>query len=276
MHQSKWDQERFRQEKAPSSFKADLFSTPVRYSIGLCFGAVILYSLWRFTEPTINNHPTKTIPIIKPLEGPMKVRPVNNLKETHQDKTIYQKLYNKEVPQKVEHLLSGPEEPIARPLNLPDEFIGAFLEEEGRAKVSNEQPMTSPSQEKAKDLNTTTIPAENEQLSEIKQADVAISGSKVKASATINETYCLQLGTLKTEEQARAEWERLSARQVLKPYFEKLTPEYKKVDLGNDMGTRVRLITGEMSKKEAKLLCHKLKQIKQDHNISLECEVKKR
>ncbi|OJX11716.1 MAG: hypothetical protein BGO77_06370 [Caedibacter sp. 37-49] len=285
MQQSKWDQERYSQEKLKLSLKEIFLKSPLRYLISICTVVIILFGFWYITEPTYNNLPAGKIPIIKPLEGPVKVRPITNPKENHEDKTIYQKLAETEGSQQVEHLLGGPEEPISRPLSLPQEFIGEFLEDKNEMSLAelssskNKQEAflpTSPTQPQA-----SAELSKEEELEETKSTNVAISGPNVK---TINpkdappsqERYCLQLGTLKTEEQAKLEWKRLSSRQVLKPYLLNLKPEFKKVDLGNDTGVRIRLIAGSLTKKEAQHLCQELTKLSVKHNIALGCRVKKR
>ena len=285
MQQSKWDQERYSQNKPSTSFKALFLNTPLRYVIGLCIVAVSLFGFWRITDPGSDQLPAGTIPIIKPLEGPAKVRPTTNPKDTHEDKTIYQKLSNTQDSQKVEHLLGGPEEPIARPLSLPEEFIGEFLEDKTElslpaAKASKDNQNSPKIQTSEIQKETSNGLSKENDLEEVKPANVAISGSNVKTSQEKNtssqERYCLQLGTLKTEEQAKSEWKRLSSRQVLKPYLLHLKPEFKKVDLGNDTGVRIRLIAGSLTEKEAQHLCQELTKISAKHNITLGCRVKKR
>lgn len=285
MQQSKWDQERYSQDNPQTPFKVFFLNSPLRYVSGLCLIGGVLFGLWQMTDPGSDQVPTGTIPIIKPLEGPTKIRPTTNLKDTHEDKTIYQNLSDTKDLQKVENLLGGPEEPIARPLSLPDEFIGEFLEDQTELSLpaskstkntldsSNIQP------EEVHQEASNSLPKEMD-VDEVKSANVAISGANVKTSQEQNtpsqERYCLQLGTLKTKEQAKSEWKRLSSRQVLKPYLLNLKPEFKKVDLGNDTGVRIRLITGSFTKKEAQKLCQTLTQISAKHNITLGCRVKKR
>lgn len=282
MHQSKWDQERY---KPQASILKVFLNSPLRYALGLCLIAVILFGFWRITDPGVETAPVGAIPIIKPLEGPTKIRPATNPKDTHEDKTIYQKLSDtKELP-KVEHLLGSPEEPMARSLSLPEEFINEFLEEKPAPTLLTSQSpkdtpnapsiqATLPQRETSPDLSKDTG------LDETKAPTVAVSGSKVKVSAVQNtpsqERYCLQLGTLKTEEHAKLEWKRLSSRHVLKPYLTPLKPEFKKVDLGNDIGVRIRLIAGSLTKKEAQHLCQELTSLSVKHNITLSCRVKKR
>ncbi len=285
MQQSKWDQERYPQEKLKVSWKETFLTSPLRYLISICTVIIILFGLWRITEPTYNNLPAGKIPVIKPLEGPIKVRPVTNPKENHEDKTIYQKLAETEDSQQVEHLLGGPEEPISRPLSLPQEFIGEFLEDKNELPLS-ESSSTRNNQESSLSAPRTQQQAsiessKEEELEEAKSTKVAISGPNVKTINPQNaplsqERYCLQLGTLKTEEQAKLEWKRLSSRQALKPYLVNLKPEFKKVDLGNDTGVRIRLLAGSFTKKEAQHLCQELTKLSAKHNISLGCRVKKR
>ncbi len=285
MQQSKWDQERYSQDKPHSSIFKFFLNTPLRYVLGFCLIALSLFGFWCITDPNIETAPVGAIPIIKPLEGPTKIRPTTNPKDTHEDKTIYQKLSdNKDLP-KVEHLLGSPEEPMARSLSLPEEFINEFLEEKPDPSLlmpqSSKDPETistiqdaSPQKEITADLPKDTT------LDEIKSPTVAVSGSKVKTSTAQNtpsqERYCLQLGTLKTEEHAKLEWKRLSSRHVLKPYLASLKPEFKKVDLGNDVGIRIRLIAGSLTKKEAQNLCQELTKLSVKHHITLSCRVKKR
>ncbi|AIL13395.1 hypothetical protein IM40_07645 [Candidatus Paracaedimonas acanthamoebae] len=285
MQQSKWDQERYSQDKPKVSFTAIFLNTPLRYIIGICIVAAALFGFWRMTGPGSDQLPIGTIPIIKPLEGPTKIRPTTNLKDTHEDKTIYQKLSDTQDPQKVEHLLGGPEEPIARPLSLPEEFIGEFLEDKTEpslpaSKLTKDPQDFSPLQATETQKEASNDFAKETDLEEVKSTNVAISGSNVKTSQQqiipSQERYCLQLGTLKTEEQAKLEWKRLSSRQVLKPYLLNLKPEFKKVDLGNDTGVRIRLIAGSLTKKEAQNLCQEITKVSTKHNITLGCRVKKR
>lgn len=285
MQQSKWDQERYPQDKSTISFKAFLSNPLLRYGIWLCMILGILLGLWQLSNPGVDHTPAGLIPVIKPLEGPTKIRPTANPKDTHEDKTIYQKLSDTKEPQRVENLLGGPEEPIARPLSLPEEFIGEFLEEKTEITLPDAKAAKSKSDipviQTTKDLKEISNDlAKETDLEEAKSANVAISGSHVKTSQEKNtpsqERYYLQLGTLKTEEQAKLEWKRLSSRQVLKPYLQALKPEFKKVDLGNDTGVRIRLIAGSFTKKEAQNLCQELTKVSAKHNITLGCRVKKR
>ncbi|MBN9413398.1 MAG: SPOR domain-containing protein [Candidatus Paracaedimonas acanthamoebae] len=285
MQQSKWDQERYSQDKSTITFKVFLSNPLLRYGICLCMILGILLGLWQLSNPGADHTPAGLIPVIKPLEGPTKIRPTTNPKDTHEDKTIYQKLSDTKEPQRVENLLGGPEEPIARPLSLPEEFIGEFLEEKTEITLPDSKATKSKSDVSV--IQTTKDPkeisndlAKETDLEGAKSANVAISGSHVKTSPEKNtpsqERYCLQLGTLKTEEQAKLEWKRLSSRQVLKSYLQALKPEFKKVDLGNDTGVRIRLIAGSFTKKEAQNLCQELKKVSAKHNITLGCRVKKR
>lgn len=282
MHQSKWDQERYSQDKPKLSLKEIVLSTPLRYVLSLFIMLLLLFGLWRITEPASNPLPAGKLPIIRPLEGPTKIRPVTDPRENHEDKTIYHKLSDTEDSQKVENLLGGPEEPISRPLSLPDEFIGEFLEdktETSSADLSSQKHEADASLPSSKKETPKDLPKEDV-AEEDTPSNVAISGTNVKSSQSqasfSEERYCLQLGTLKTEEHAKSEWKRLSSRKVFKPYLSHLTPEFKKVDLGDEAGVRIRLIAGSFTKKEALALCQKLTKLSVDHKITLGCRVKKR
>jgi hypothetical protein len=292
MEPSKWQKEfHIDSEDRLFSRKPRLLSLrPSMKTLCIFAGAVVaigvIFYVSQHTSPSIPDH---ELPTIQAPEKPFKTKPA--AQESDQEplkyKTIYQKLSAKQPDEKIEHLLKEPEEPIAPPPSLPEDFITGLMNEE--------VPETSPdfqqlSVDKETETRSSALSKTDKPLSPVtknsdekgelveKQSSITISGSSIKTKKTNQDTpsmvsdkgtHWVQLASLKTREAVEREWKRLTALRNLKPLLESLKPVYGRVDMGESEGIRYRLRVGLFSYENAKTLCRKLKEQKVD------CIVKK-
>lgn len=297
MGPSKWQEEfniRFEDRLFSRKPRSLILKSPLK-SLGILAGAVIVMSVIWYVSQHSPSLPDHELPLIQSPEKPFKTKPTSQ--ESDQEplkyKTIYQKLAARQPDEKVEHLLKEPEEPIAPPPSLPEDFINSLMNEEVPKASPNFQQLEAFKEAATKSLpkdRSEVVSKTDQSLTPVaktsdekeerveKQSSIIISGTSVKKKkisqdasplSSDKSTHWVQLASLKTREAVEREWKRLTALRNLKPLLATLKPIYGRVDMGESEGVRYRLRVGLFSYEDAKTLCYKLKEQKVD------CMVKK-
>ncbi len=265
-----------------------LFSSPLPFALALLGGGAAIFCIWYFLYAGSHGGSTQPIPLIKAEGGPMKVRPDNASQPEvpHQDKLVYGRVNPAEQGKGVERLLPPTEEPMDMP---EPQAVQTTASDEGfpNPKAS----MENVSQFRTEPLDKTAPAIESEKLtltSEVeKHTDVSIeqvSGTKTPPkqepepqmaeeqtpavvvepkpqpvqSKTLQSGYRVQLASMKSQEQAKQEWQRLQGEH--KGVLNQLSANFTRVDLGANKGIFYRVQAGDFAnKEEAQNVCNKLK-----------------
>lgn len=253
------------------------FASPLRYVLYLLVAVVLVVGIWYlfFDQP---HHHSESVPLIRADQSAYKI-PSDDKSVTsvqNQDKLVYERLQTSPASDHIEHILPEPE-PIAA---LPAPVQMAEAEESGDiVKMVPQYPDVENVSEsvavKLEDLpEETSLMAEEEpQVIEeedpisalIAQAsdDDAPAIEKVSAKEEVTEetpepqatgNFQIQLGSLKSKDEAEGEWKRLSKKHSEILGNKKHTVQ--KVDLGAEKGMFYRLrAAGFKSKEKAKAAC---------------------
>ena len=253
------------------------FASPLRYVLYLLSAILLVIGIWYlfFDSP---HHHSQSVPLIRADKSPYKIpsddKSVASVQ--NQDKLVYERLQASLASDHIEHILPEPE-PI---VELP---APAQLDTEERADANIKMVPQYPDVEnisesvafKLEDFPVeTSLMAEEESLS-IEEDDPISSLiaqttreeseteiTKISAKEDIKEesesqtagTVQIQLGSLKSKDEAEAEWKRLSKKHAEILGQKKHTVQ--KVDLGAEKGIFYRLrAVGFKSKEKAKAAC---------------------
>jgi len=226
-----------RDREAPPRFRAVIASL-----VAVAVMTVFTGGLWFAYQQGLRNggiiSGAADVPLIRADERPTKVKPEKpgGMEVPDRDKLIYtQKRAG------VEHLLPPPEKPMPRPAALP-------------AAVQPEAPQSS--------LGPTSGAAASAPSSQpqqavgkppVKPASAASSSAKPEI-AQKNDGMRIQLGSVRSEEAARQEWDRI--RRANPDLFANVSATPVRADLG-DKGVFYRLLTGPIA--DADRICGELK-----------------
>ena len=195
-------------------------------------------------------------PIIKPKEGPTKVRPEHpgGMKVPNRDKEVFRRFGEKTRRPKVEIILEAPEEP-----RIPTDSKEKILNNEepnGQNKNSMLQISEKPLNKKKSGLKRIATRAISRQENKIKQLGTK-EPTEHKASKGMK-YFKVQLASLRSENSVKNAW-----RLIIKNNSDlvgKLTLNIERKDLGTSRGVYYRMQAGSFSTRaEAQALCAKLK-----------------
>ena len=204
------------------------------------FGGGLWFAYVQKTRPTIGDAAGSDAPLIHADERPTKVKPERpgGMEILDRDKLIYNP------PRKVvEHLLAPPEKPMPRPTPPMPSQTEAATGTTPAASLPPENPpaatqMAQPQQQSSgRVAQGGPIPA--------KPVAVKMGGTR------------LQLGSLRSEEAARQEWERIKHKNA--DLVGSLSASPIRADLG-DKGIYYRIQTEPVADQAAERICSELKQ----------------
>ena len=216
-------------------------------------GAFGLYAYNKGKEDGRSNIP----PIIKPKEGPTKVRPDHpgGMKVPNRDKEVFDRFNKRSSRPKIEIILGAPEEPL-RPRNSK-----AQKSEKKRSKGQSKRSMIQ-QPENILIKNKTSIEGSRKNEATT-QAPAITTNNESKArpekgASKQKKFYKVQLASLRSKSSAQDAW-RLIKKKNSK-LMEKLSLNIERKDLGGSRGVYFRLQAGPISTQmEAQALCAKLK-----------------
>jgi len=237
----------------------------------IAFGAAVWYA---YTLGARSGSPSD-VPVVAADPSPWKKRPEDpgGLKVANQDKAVFDRLEPQLAEPKEERLLPPPEEPMAPPPPIP---TGGQLQADATSPLAEtgdtlpQEGSTSVTEEAAAGEGAGAEPATDQQpAAETPAADAppaepdSAESSREVASlppatrAPASGGYRIQLAALRSEPDARREWQRIqSANSDL---LGNLSMNVERADLG-DRGVFYRLQAGPLEDKAlADLLCGKLK-----------------
>lgn len=231
------------------------FSSPLRYILFLVVMVVLIVGVWMLifsSNPTCDKI---NLPLIHSDEPSFKIKAEDQSVPgiSHQDKLVYGRIREDETQPVVEHILPAPEDPIVLmneetpPLKMVEQYApqdGIFEED---VEVTKSEPSGS-SSSTLSIADLIEVPPQNESFASV---------SKKEERGNI----FIQLGSLKSQDAAQEEWERLSKRH--KDLLGNYKPFIQKVDLGSSQGVYHRLRAGPLENIEtAETICTSLKQKK--------------
>lgn len=202
------------------------------------------------------------IPVIRAVEGPVKVRPDNpgGMAIPDRDKLVYERLRGSEDELRVERLLPLPELPLAPPApeaETPIPAAPAPVEKQLAEPIIN--PESIPKIDDAAKI-TPPLPPSATQSAPSAPSSAPPPPPPPNAPGAIADpamVYRIQLAAVRSEEAATSEWMRLKKNNA--DLFDALTLNVIKVDLGADKGIFYRLRAGPLATEEAaKKLCEQL------------------
>lgn len=257
-------------------------------------GAVYYGKLSLRGHVTLN--PNGGPPLIEPDPTPTKSRPENpgGIVVPHQDKRVYDLLQNVKIPPDVERLLPPPEEPLPRPLVAPPvpppvtvtpPQLATVGQEVPQAGQAAQPPAPAPVSEPAPTTAAPTpiVPAAKPNPA-AKSAAPATPAKPVPAppAATAPTTtaaapppaketpakpaaappaasggWRIQLASVRSEDDAKAEWHRLVARFPTE--LGGLTFQASRIDFGGDKGVYIRVQGLAASEDQARSACEHLR-----------------
>ena len=238
------------QKEPPRSIGLLRYLLGVVVFVGLGIGGWKLYSLMR--RPSLEG---AELPLIRADETPHKVKAADQEVPGihHQDKLVYGRIgepQGGEVAPVVEHILPEPESPAV--IQMTEQYTPQEMDLETPVAKSAESPQTPP---------PPTAPA-IESIEDLIGAEAPSVPADTSSSSAPKGNVFIQLGSLKSQELAEAEWARALKKTDI---LGKLTPVIQRVDLGEDQGIYYRLRTGPFETVEdAQKACSTLKEEKVD------------
>jgi len=223
-----------------------LLATVLALLIMGLFSGGLWFAYVQGTHHAGNNAASSDVPLIRADERPTKVKPEQpgGMEIPDRDKLIYNPTHSV-----VEHLLPPPEKPITRPTPSP--------QVEAARSATGATPPASGAPE--------NLPAAP-QMAQPQQQAAAPSGGKAvptlpgpsKPAAAKTAGTRLQLGSLRSEDAARQEWERIKRKNA--DLLGSLSATPTRADLG-DKGIYYRIQTGPVADPAAaERICSELKQ----------------
>jgi SPOR domain len=223
-----------------------LLATMLALLIMGLFSGGLWFAYVQGTHHAGNDAASGDVPLIRADERPTKVKPEQpgGMEIPDRDKLIYNPTRSV-----VEHLLPPPEKPITRPTPLPQV-------EAGRSATGATPPVSG----------TPETPPAAPPMAQPQQQAAAPSGGKIvptppgpsKPAAAKAVGTRLQLGSLRSEDAARQEWERIKRKNA--DLLGNLSATPTRADLG-DKGIYYRIQTGPVADPAvAERICSELKQ----------------
>ncbi|MBI1209225.1 MAG: SPOR domain-containing protein [Azospirillum sp.] len=223
----------------------------------------------------------QSIPLIQADPRPIKIRPEDpgGMEVPHQDKLVFDRLDPDAAPPLVERLLPPPEAPLPRPAPPPPPApsqaaqtpapqtsapqAAAMAPTAGEGSLPTETvPMAPPPHPVATDpgLPVPVFPAPRPPAPAPQAATPPVPPRPVPpppvpAAATTG-NFRIQLASVRSEADAKSEWQRLSGRY--KEVLSGLTLHVARADLGGDRGIVYRIQAGFFSEARARELCGQL------------------
>lgn len=219
----------------------------LRYGVFAAIFVAVLIGLWFLISPSHQGHNAVDLPLVKADPEPYKMKAENQGVPSvkHQDKLVYGRIRSDKVEPVAEHILPDPEQPMPElkedtPLKMVEEYAPQDVDPGKVVEMVEEE----------------AEPA----LSSI--ADLIDEGESAPAKApetpVVKGNTYIQLGSLKSYDQAESEWERLSKKHA--DQLGKCKPVIQKVDLGAEQGIYYRLRTGPFEDgTKAAAVCDSLK-----------------
>jgi hypothetical protein len=223
-----------------------LLATMLAVLVMLLFGGGLWFAYVQATRHVGSDAASGDVPLIRADERPTKVKPERpgGMEIPDRDKLIY----NPSHPV-TEHLLPPPEKPMPRPMPPPPTQS---------PQTEAAKPPTSPAQV------ATTAPEPAPAATQMAQPPQQITAPPVKAPQAPSKPAAakvgprLQLGSLRSEEAARQEWERIKHKNT--DLLGSLSASPIRADLG-DKGIYYRVQTGPVADPaSAERICSELKQ----------------
>lgn len=220
----------------------------LRYGIFAVFLLGVLIGLWFLISPSHQGHNTADLPLVKADPEPYKMKAENQGVPSvkHQDKLVYGRIRSDKAEPVAEHILPDPELPMpelkedAAPLKMVEQYAPQDVDP-GKIVEVTEDALESAALTSIADL-----------------IDEGESAPKVPEKNVSKGKVYIQLGSLKSYDQAESEWKRLSKKHA--DELGKYEPVIQKVDLGADQGIYYRLRTGPFEDTEkASAICESLK-----------------
>lgn len=221
----------------------------------VAFGVAVWYA---YTLGARSGSPSD-VPLVTAEPGPWKKRPEDpgGLKVANQDKTVFDRLEPELAEPKEERLLPPPEEPMERPPPLP---TGSQMQADTTSPASPDpaspEGETGTEAAEATDAEPTS-PQPTAEAASTEAPEQVASLPPATATPPADGGYRIQIAALRSETDARREWQRIqSANQDL---LGNLQLNVERADLG-ERGVFYRLQAGPLEDKAlADLLCGKLK-----------------
>jgi cell division septation protein DedD len=278
----------------PTELTAERRDRPRRFSRGrmlVTLLALIAFSsfTWYAYRQATKAGEEGVAPLIKAEDGPTRVKPdePGGMDVPHQDKTIFERMGSEQPAQaKVESLLPEPEAPLPRPaaastpttvattttnVNAPS-AQPPVASHPAKAAAANEKtastqvaavPPPPPSAAEAKAMAKVAPaagePAGAESAPPPPPASETKTAAVEPAPAVASGSYRVQLGALRSQEAADAQWTKLQ--KTFPDLLSALSLNVQKVDIAGK-GTFFRVQAGALSESAAKELCDELKRRK--------------
>ncbi|MEI6985688.1 MAG: SPOR domain-containing protein [Rhodospirillaceae bacterium] len=228
------------------------------------------------------------LPLVKADPRPIKSRPnqPGGMEVRDQDKLVFDRLAPDSAPPKVERLLPPPETPLLRPVAPPPQLVrddsktGAlrtlperFLQPPAVPTVTIVTPVpTVPPVPPVTPVppvplvpTVSAVPAPTQALPKLAAIPPAVTSvpvaltTKTPAPAPVGDVTRIQLGSVRTEVEAKSEWTRLQGRH--RDLLGALSPVVKRADLG-ERGVYYRLQAGPLDEVRARDVCAQLQILK--------------
>lgn len=258
-------------------------------------GAGAVYSGKLSIRSNVTLSPNGGPPMIEPDPAPTKSRPENpgGIVVPHQDKRVYDLLQNAKIPPDVERLLPPPEDPLPRPLVAPPVPPPVTVTAPQLVTVGQETPAAAPPPPAAEPAPVpapasdappvAVVPAAKPNPAAAKPAAAPAPRPAAPAPATAPSPaatppqpakeapakaappppaaggggWRIQLASVRSEDDAKAEWRRLVARFPAE--LGGLTFQTARVDLGADKGIYIRVQGLATSEGQARNACDQLR-----------------
>jgi len=213
---------------------------------------------WYYYGDTLMAGANNQIPVIRAVDGPVKVRPENpgGMAIPDRDKLVYERLKNGGADPRVERLLPPSETPIAPP--EPKSGPTNLAE---TSSVNKATPEIQQKQIAAPIINPATIPKMAKPTRKITPPLPEVPIVKTAPPAAVvsspSKAYRVQLAAVRSEAVAGSEWDRLRKKNT--DLLGNLTLDVVRVDLGTGKGVFYRLRAGPLKNEvDARKLCEKL------------------
>lgn len=242
-------------------------------AVAIVIALIFVGGITLFYFMTGDSKTSGDLPVITENNPPERFKPEDpgGMEIPHQDATVYDQVGAEQMANEPEKLLPEPEAPVtataantatnpvagdevAAPEKLETAEVPTQLEGLPAPKTETAKAEENPA---APDVKAETKETAPEKVTEEKGVEVT---PQPKVAETATNEFRIQLGAVKTEELAKAEWTRISGKspEALKG----LEPHYSSVNLG-DKGTYLRIQTTPLAREDAEARCEKLKQANQ-------------
>lgn len=253
------------------------FASPLRYVVYLLGLIILVVGIWYlfFDKPTRHSD---LVPMVRADQSPYKIpsEDTSVASVQNQDKLVYERLQTSPAADHLEHILPEPEPIAALPApiqiseaentgdlvkmmpqypdveNVPESVAVKLddLPEESSLMAENEAQILEEDDPISALISQTSNDEEEPSIEKVSAREEVIEEPKPQATGSIQ----IQLGSLKSKDEAEGEWKRLSKKHAEILGNKKHT--IQKVDLGSEKGIFYRLRSaGFQSKDKAKAAC---------------------